>query len=596
MFINSKQKKWAEAKERFNNASSEEEKLEMILDDVFYGNSISEDKKTNLFQGKIRKNIHDDRWRIEPIRPILSSSILYNPYRLSKLSVNIDIDNRYEDGEPVVFTVRAGSARNSNEILACDQIVSFSELGIDLQSGMVETLKRIVEGNFAQEYEKEINEYIASKEWPEEFEDFIAKKTNLENETEHIKENITAVQQELARLQQEKEGVESEKNNIEDEICLARVTLDELKTRIKYIKGIVPADGAAAPDRATPIDIPSDETLLQVLKSRLRYSYADDFLVSFLMALNTNQIITLFGKPGTGKTSFVVEMSKALGAKCTIISVQNNWTDSADILGYYSPIHETYESTPFVEALLAAKESWETSLLEGTPSPLHIICLDEMNLARVEYYFAEFLSKLQLAEDNRRIQFLPAHIRDEIRRVESRDGQGAADDEKEKHLLKLKKYMNFNIPPNVRFVGTINNDDTTSVLSPKVIDRSFYLEMNQSSDGSPSPGELPQPENDVFFPCSLFQEPSSHEKIDAFGKENHRFVNYARKMLPLYQKLCPEGSIEEFCDMVIVGKVLPALKTIDAYTYDESFEKAWRAFDNHKPGVGKAYNYLGGYV
>lgn len=102
-----------------------------------------------------------------------------------------------------------------------------------------------------------------------------------------------------------------------------------------------------------------DEDVVALFKTRSDYDYTDDLITSFLMALSTTQIITLHGKPGSGKTTFVYEAAKAIGTTVTIISVQNNWTDSADLMGYYNPMQKTFESTEFTEAILAAKDEYD---------------------------------------------------------------------------------------------------------------------------------------------------------------------------------------------------------------------------------------------
>ena len=117
--------------------------------------------------------------------------------------------------------------------------------------------------------------------------------------------------------------------------------------------------------------------------------YSEEILEQFYGALCTNQLLILSGSPGTGKTSLVEGFSEAIGSNLKIIAVQPNWTDNQDLLGFYNPIEKTYVSTPFLDAIIEAKEN---------PEKLYIICLDEMNLAQVEFYFSEFLSKLQSVE------------------------------------------------------------------------------------------------------------------------------------------------------------------------------------------------------
>lgn len=223
--------------------------------------------------------------------------------------------------------------------------------------------------------------------------------------------------------------------------------------------------------------------------------YSKEILEQFYAGLCTNQLVVLSGQPGTGKTSLVEGFCNAIAAKLKIISVQPNWTDNQDLLGFFNPIEGTYISTPFLDAIIEA---------ENNPEQLHIICLDEMNLAHVEYYFSEFLSKLQ-SEDNI-ITLYSKNLYEEAReeifsKIElftNKREENALNVEEGISLLKnidineyykLKKqwksintYKNeFKIPSNIRFVGTINKDETTKSLSPKVVDRSYIMEINPYS-------------------------------------------------------------------------------------------------------------------
>lgn len=129
--------------------------------------------------------------------------------------------------------------------------------------------------------------------------------------------------------------------------------------------------------------------------------------------------------------------------------------------------------TPFLDAIVEASEN---------PSDLFIICLDEMNLSYVEYYFSEFLSKMQ--SSSRQIDLYSKHY---IPDLKKENEPNFVDPEKKENLIKkisnIKKYPHIlRIPENVRFVGTINKDETTKNLSPKVIDRSCVINIFGHSD------------------------------------------------------------------------------------------------------------------
>lgn len=220
--------------------------------------------------------------------------------------------------------------------------------------------------------------------------------------------------------------------------------------------------------------------------------YSEEILEQFYGALCTNQLLILSGSPGTGKTSLVEGFSEAIGSNLKIIAVQPNWTDNQDLLGFYNPIEKNYVSTPFLDAVIEAKEN---------PEKLYIICLDEMNLAQVEFYFSEFLSKLQSVE--RTIELYSDYIYKQTKNelinkicdltgidlnkndLDLSDKLNKTNIKDKEYFYKLKWQWNFinrypakiKIPKNIRFVGTINKDETTKDLSPKVIDRSYIMEI-----------------------------------------------------------------------------------------------------------------------
>jgi energy-coupling factor transporter ATP-binding protein EcfA2 len=243
--------------------------------------------------------------------------------------------------------------------------------------------------------------------------------------------------------------------------------------------------------------------------------WAKDILFSqaqlrdFLALMRTNDLVVLAGDSGSGKTSLVRAVAESIGGRCTIIPVKPNWTGPEDLLGYYNPIERSYQATPFLLALQAA---------EREPDVPHFICLDEMNLARVEHYFADFLS---LLEDRDSSPVIPLYTSDQEGHVvveydhfltlekEARNRSGMADDATFMDILKnqhaneilqqlggfqdtesvllhhsrlrrsigalLRTPCSMLFPSNVRIIGAVNIDETTHYLSPKVLDRAHVL-------------------------------------------------------------------------------------------------------------------------
>jgi energy-coupling factor transporter ATP-binding protein EcfA2 len=232
-------------------------------------------------------------------------------------------------------------------------------------------------------------------------------------------------------------------------------------------------------------------------------------LRNFLALLRTNDVIVLAGDSGSGKTSLVRTMAESIGGQCTVIPVKPNWTGPEDLLGYFNPIERSYQPTPFLLALQAA---------HADPETLHFICLDEMNLARVEHYFADFLSLLETrkgspiitlyASDDERHSVMEnslfltieAEVRarlnlpdtttlEDMLRNEDANGLlhrlgGFKDAESVlRHHARLRRSLaatsrtptELRLPPNVRIIGAVNVDETTHYLSTKVLDRVHVL-------------------------------------------------------------------------------------------------------------------------
>ncbi len=237
--------------------------------------------------------------------------------------------------------------------------------------------------------------------------------------------------------------------------------------------------------------------------------YPRHIIENYITLLRTKDLIVLAGDSGSGKTNLIKSFAKAVGGKSVIIPVKPNWTSSEDLLGYYNPLEKKYLATPFLEALLEAQQN---------PEMPYFICLDEMNLARVEYYFADFLSLLESRDEEPDIKLYAedesSHVLSELKAVVeiiqagkekySQDGivnfiELLKDEELNNHLRKafgfsdkdsLIKYhseirrmlsavmtmpASIKMPANVHIIGAINIDETTHYLSPKILDRAHIM-------------------------------------------------------------------------------------------------------------------------
>lgn len=156
-----------------------------------------------------------------------------------------------------------------------------------------------------------------------------------------------------------------------------------------------------------------------------------------------------------------VTVRKAQRERVAFISVRPDWTDNRGLLGYYNPLIRRYVPTDLLALMLRA---------EADPKRPYFAILDEMNLAKVEHYFSDFLSCLESRREgpDGEIQQEGLVLHHESERVTF----GGSDGEPVDVPCSLK------IPPNLFFTGTVNIDETTYMFSPKVLDRANTIEFN----------------------------------------------------------------------------------------------------------------------
>jgi 5-methylcytosine-specific restriction endonuclease McrBC GTP-binding regulatory subunit McrB len=194
----------------------------------------------------------------------------------------------------------------------------------------------------------------------------------------------------------------------------------------------------------------------------------------------SSKILILEGISGTGKTSLPYSFSRYLKNPATMVSVQPSFRDRTELLGYFNEFSKRFNETEFLRALYEANYREEPSF----------IVLDEMNLARIEYYFAEMLSILEMpSQDEWVLDLVPTAW------------------EKDPVLLDGGKIR---VPNSMWFVGTANNDDSTFTITDKVYDRAIPIELNERADAF---------ECEMHEPCLITSE--YLQELFAQAKQDH---------------------------------------------------------------------------
>lgn len=240
--------------------------------------------------------------------------------------------------------------------------------------------------------------------------------------------------------------------------------------------------------------------------------------------------------------------------RIAFLSVRPDWTDNRGLLGYYNPLLQKYQATELLRLLLRA---------HAHPTESHFVVLDEMNLAKVEYYFSDFLSAMEAG----------THME-----LHDSDEELVLDDTESTVIPKRLK-----VPSNVFFTGTVNVDETTYMFSPKVLDRANTLEFNEVSlrdygVGRKSEGDDSfrlKPNATVEEVLASYSPPSPadwdglsprfkarigdlHELLSDdnlhFG---YRVANEIARYLNLTAKYVGADALDEAFDIQVLQKVLP---------------------------------------
>ena len=266
---------------------------------------------------------------------------------------------------------------------------------------------------------------------------------------------------------------------------------------------------------------------------------------SFVAGLAVSRLVIFQGMSGTGKTSLACAFGDFLKNPSVLIPVQPSWKEKTDLVGYFNEFTKNYNETELLAKIYEA----------GGNRKMYVTVLDEMNIARVEYYFAEFLSVLEMPDPERRlIEIVSDSLPNDPKRII--DG-------------KIK------LPENMWYVGTANNDDSTMAISDKVYDRAMIIDLDRRA----LPFDAPETEPYAVSYDKLAALVTSAkrrygltlrnrrriERLDAYLIENlgitfgNRIMRQIESYVPVY--VACGGSELEAIDTVLAKKVLRKLES-----------------------------------
>ena len=268
----------------------------------------------------------------------------------------------------------------------------------------------------------------------------------------------------------------------------------------------------------------------------------------FISAFAASHFVILEGLSGTGKSSLPRYFMKFINGQVLFMPVQATWRDKTNILGYFSDFSKTYSETEFLEKLYSANYN---------PDVVHMFVLDEMNISRVEYYFADLLSVLEFPVPDWKLKVMN-FPHDFIPPVKLEDGY-------------------IQITPNSYFIGTANKDDSTFTITDKVYDRAITIDFEERN----TPFTVNEEAGTINLSASklheLYYEAMNNQenhmsdadykkfnKITDFVYEEfdiaigNRIMNQVENLVPVY--VACGGTKEEAVDFLLSRKLIAKIE------------------------------------
>ncbi len=303
-------------------------------------------------------------------------------------------------------------------------------------------------------------------------------------------------------------------------------------------------------------NVVSDNLTLNEIATRFRNYLAKeeklyfdiDTIRFFVSGFAASHFMILEGLSGTGKSSLPRYFAKFINANLLFVPVQATWRDKTNLIGYFNDFSKAYSETEFLTSLYHANYN---------PDMIHMFVLDEMNISRVEYYFADFLSVLEYPEEEWKIKIMqlpynfipPAKLDDGV----------------------------IQIPNNVYFVGTANKDDSTFTITDKVYDRAITIDFDNRNDAFNVNGDASTINLSRSALAKLYQEAKNNKSYQMTDNDYKKFqtisdyiydqfdITFGNRILNQISELVPVfvscgGTKEEALDFLLSRKVISKIE------------------------------------
>jgi len=369
----------------------------------------------------------------------------------------------------------------------------------------------------------------------------------------YVKEEVKAVEQ-VPVVEEPKKGKKGKK------AAKAPVVEEKKVEEVKVVE--------EKPVKKQNLSILVDE-FQSYLASEEKLYFSKNVLRTFIAGMSASRLILLEGLSGTGKSSLPRKFQDFIGGRSCFLQVQATWRDRTDVLGYFSDLTGYYKETELLKSV------YESSY---TPHDVNMIVLDEMNISRAEYYFADFLSIYEYPSSEWKIQLMQTSSE-----------------------MKLPKNIpggTLQIPTNTWFIGTINVDDSTFTVTDKVYDRAIVINFNAINE--PFEVKYTKKLEPVSYEelTGFFEECQSNQKLCLNKEEKHaifellsflddtfeikvgnRIFNQIELFVPVFVGL--GGTKLDALDMMISAKILRKLDLVFIMDMADSLIKLQRFLNNH---------------